>query len=312
MVEISASQVRQLREATGAGMMDCKKALAETNGDYEAAVDWLRKKGLAAAAKKAGRVASEGLVGVAVSGSQGALVEVNSETDFVARNATFQAFVRAVAELALAAGGDVEKLKAMRYPGGNRTVQEEANQLIASIGENIQVRRTALLTATQGVVAFYVHNQAVPSDAKSGLGKIGVLVALQSTAPAGPLGTLGRQLAMHVAAAAPRFVAVADVDAAAKERERAILVEQARASGKAEEIIAKMVEGRLRKWYEEVVLSEQIYVIDGERKVAKVVEATAKEAGAAVAVKGFLRFALGEGIEKAAADFAGEVARMTQ
>jgi len=307
MSEISAAQVRQLREASGAGMMDCKKALAETGGDIEAAIDWLRTKGLAAAAKKAGRAASEGLVAVAVAGTKGALAEINCETDFVARNPQFQAFAGKVAELALGAGGDVETLKAKPYPGSGRTVAEESKSLVASIGENIQVRRTALLEVGRGAVAAYVHNQAAP-----GLGKIGVLVGLESTGDAKALSAVGRQMAMHVAAAAPRFARIEDVDPAARERERAILVEQARASGKPEEIIAKMVEGRLRKWYEEVVLSEQTYVIDGESKVTKVIAAAAQDAGAPVAIKGFIRFAVGEGVEKRSADFADEVAKLTR
>ncbi|MSO70800.1 MAG: elongation factor Ts [Alphaproteobacteria bacterium] len=307
MSEISATQVRQLREATGAGMMDCKKALAETKGDLESAVDWLRKKGLAAAAKKAGRAASEGLVAVAVSGTRGALAEVNSETDFVARNPLFQAFARAVAELALGAGGDVEKLKAAKYPGSGRTVDDEAKSLVASIGENIQVRRTAILEVGKGAVAAYVHNQAA-----LGLGKIGVLIGIESTGDTKAVGAVGKQLAMHVAAAAPLFARIDDVDPAARERERAVLVDQAGASGKAEEFIAKMVEGRLRKWYEDVVLSEQVFVIDGETKISKVLANAAKDAGAPVAIKGFIRFAVGEGVEKRSADFADEVAKLAR
>lgn len=303
MAEITASLVKELRDKTGAGMMDCKRALSETQGDLEAAVDWLRKKGLAAAAKKAGRVAAEGLVGVVAEGGKGVAVEVNAETDFVARNDQFQAFVRSVAQLSLAKGGDVEALKDAPYPGTDKTVGEQLTALIATIGENMSLRRAAALSVPQGVVASYVHNATVP-----GLGKIGVLVALESAGDAGKLAELGKQLAMHVAAANPQYLTVDAVDTSALDRERDVLREQARASGKPENIIDKMVEGRLRKFYEEVVLLEQIYVIDGESRVAKVVEAAAKEIGAPVKLAGFVRYALGEGIEKEQKDFAAEVA----
>jgi elongation factor Ts len=302
MAEITASLVKELREKTGAGMMDCKRALGETAGDIEGAVDWLRKKGLAAAAKKAGRVAAEGLVGVATSGNAGAVVEVNSETDFVARNEAFQNFVRQVAELALAKG-DLDQVKAAAFPGTGRNVAEELTHLVATIGENMSLRRIRRLEVGKGVVVSYVHNALVP-----GLGKIGVLVALESAADAGKLTALGKQLAMHVAAANPQFLTIADVDAASLERERDVLREQARASGKPDAIIDKMVEGRLRKYYEEVVLLEQIFVVDGETRIAKVVEAAAKEAGGPIKITAFARFALGEGIEKEQADFAAEVA----
>lgn len=306
MAEITAALVKELRDKTGAGMMDCKKALAETAGDIEEATDWLRKKGIASAAKKAGRVAAEGLIGLVVEGATGALVEVNSETDFVARNETFQGFVAAVARLALKAGGDVEKLAAMSYPGSTRSVKDELTEMIAKIGENMTLRRTASLTAGKGIVASYMHNAAA-----EGLGKIGVLVALESTGDAGKLASFGKQLAMHVAAANPQSVAVADLDQAAVERERGILREQAAGSGKPAEIVEKMVEGRLRKFYEDVVLLEQTFVIDGESRVSKAVEAAAKEAGAPINVTGFVRFALGEGIERGADDFASEVAKLT-
>ncbi len=303
MAEITASLVKELREKTGAGMMDCKKALTETGGDMEAAVDWLRKKGLSQAAKKAGRVAAEGLVGVATAGASGVVVEVNAETDFVARNENFQDFVTKVVALALEKGaGDVEALKAAAYPDTGRSVEEELTHQIATIGENMNLRRAARLAVGNGVVASYVHNQAVP-----GLGKIGVLVGLESTGDAGKLAEFGRQIAMHVAAASPQYLRVEDVDAAALERERQVLREQALASGKPEEIVDKMVEGRLRKFYEEVVLTEQIYVIDGESKVGKAVEGMAKELGAPVALTGFVRFGLGEGVEKEEKDFASEV-----
>ncbi|HEV7369087.1 translation elongation factor Ts [Arenibaculum sp.] len=303
MAEITASLVKELREKTGAGMMDCKRALGETEGNLEEAVDWLRKKGLAAAAKKAGRVAAEGLVAVATAATAGSVVEVNSETDFVARNDRFQAFATHAAELALTTGGDVEALKQAQFPGTGRTVGDELTNLVATIGENMNLRRAARLSVADGVVASYVHSALAPS-----LGKIGVLVALESTGDKERLEQLGRQIAMHIAAARPDALDIADVDSSALDRERNVLAEQARASGKPEEIISKMVEGRLRKYYEEVVLLEQTFVIDGENKVRKVVETVAKEIGAPVAVKGFVRFTLGEGIEKDEGDFAAEVA----
>jgi len=302
MAEITASLVKELREKTGAGMMDCKRALGETQGDIEGAVDWLRKKGLAAAAKKAGRIAAEGLVGVATSGTAGAVVEVNSETDFVARNEAFQNFVRQVADLTLA-NGEIEAVKAAAFPGSGRNVAEELTHLVATIGENMNLRRVLRLQVAKGAVVSYVHNALAP-----GLGKIGVLVALASAGDAGKLAALGKQLAMHVAAANPQFLTIADVDKASLDRERDVLREQAKASGKPDAIIDKMVEGRLRKYYEEVVLLEQLFVIDGETRIAKVVEAAAKEAGAPIAIAAFARFALGEGIEKEQADFAAEVA----
>ncbi len=302
MAEITASLVKELREKTGAGMMDCKRALGETAGDIEGAVDWLRKKGLAAAAKKAGRIAAEGLVGVATGGHAGAVVEVNSETDFVARNDAFQNLVRQIAGLALAEA-DIDAVKAAPFPGTGRSVAEELTHLVATIGENMNLRRVRRLEVANGVVVSYVHNALV-----AGLGKIGVLIALESTGDAGKLTAFGRQLAMHVAAANPQFLAIADVDAASLDRERDILREQAKASGKPDAIIDKMVEGRLRKYYEEVVLLEQIFVVDGETRVAKVVEAAAKEAGAPIKIAAFARFALGEGIDKGSSDFAAEVA----
>jgi len=303
MAEITATLVKELREKTGAGMMDCKRALSETSGDLEGAVDWLRKKGLAAAAKKAGRVTAEGLVGTAVGAGVGAVVEVNAETDFVARNETFQSFVRTVAELAREHGGDAEALKSVAYPGTGRNVGDELTHMIATIGENMSLRRSARVEVKNGVVATYVHNALAPN-----LGKIGVLVAVESTADRDRLGTLGRQLAMHVAAANPQYLDVASVDPAALERERSVLREQASASGKSGSIVDKMVEGRLRKFYEETVLLEQIFVIDGETRVGKVVEAAAKELGAPIKVTAFVRFALGEGIDRGTTDFAAEVA----
>jgi len=302
MTQITAGQVKQLRDKTGAGMMDCKKALTETSGDFEGAVDWLRKKGLAAAAKKAGRTAAEGLIGLALDGPRGAVVEVNSETDFVARNEQFQDFVRTAAERALNAGGDVEALSQAATQGG-ATVGEDLARLVGTIGENLILRRTAALSVDQGVVAGYVHNQAGP-----GLGKIGVLVALQSAGDAAALADLGKKLAMHVAAAAPAAVDKDGVDPSLLDREREILADQARASGKPEEIIAKMVEGRLRKYYDDVCLLEQTYVIDGETKVAKILEQAAKDLDGEVKVMGMVRFLLGEGVERSESDFAAEVA----
>jgi len=302
MAEITAALVKELREKSGAGMMDCKKALSENNGDIEAAVDWLRKKGLAAAAKKAGRVAAEGLVGVAAGGNKGAMVEINAETDFVARNDQFQDFVRKTTDIAVASGGDAEKIKNAAYPGGG-TVSEKLTNLIATIGENMSYRRSVGLSVGSGVVASYVHSATAP-----GLGKIGVLVALESTGDKEKLAALGKQLAMHVAAANPMSLSVAELDPAAIERERGVLAEQAKASGKPDNVIAKMVEGRLRKFYEDVVLLEQVFVVDGESRVSAVVERAGKEVGAPVKVTAFKRFALGEGIEKKVDDFAAEVA----
>ena len=303
MAQITAAQVKDLRDKTGAGMMDCKKALTETEGDLESAVDWLRKKGLAAAANKAERVAAEGLIGLVLDGKRGALVEVNSETDFVARNDGFQAFVRQAADLALGSGGDLEALLGVGYPDSDRTVAEELARLVGTIGENMILRRIAALSVEQGVVAGYVHNQIAP-----GLGKIGVLVALQSGGDPAALAGLGKKLAMHVAAAAPVAIDKDAIDPAVLERERDVLAEQARASGKPEEIIAKMAEGRLRKFYEEVCLLEQTYVIDGETKVRKVLDQAAGDLGGPVEVMGMVRFLLGEGVERAQSDFATEVA----
>jgi elongation factor Ts len=306
MAEVTAALVKELRDKTGAGMMDCKRALGESGGDIEVAVDWLRAKGLAAAAKKAGRVAAEGLVGVATRGTAGAVVEVNSETDFVARNELFQAFVRTVSALAVSGAGDAEALKEAPYPGTGRTVAGELTELVGRIGENLVLRRAQRLAVGHGLVASYVHNSLAP-----GLGKIGVLVALESDAPRDSggeaLAGLGRQLAMHVAAANPLYVDIASVPAAALERERAVLREQAAGSGKTEAIVERMVEGRLRKFYEEVVLLEQIFVIDGESRVGKVIDGVAKTAGAAIRVGGIVRYALGEGIERPPSDFAAEV-----
>src|SRR3990167_1274332 len=292
MSAISASMVKDLRDTTGAGMMDCKAALTETGGDMEAAVDWLRKKGLAKAAKKSGRTAAEGLVVAATKDGAGVLVEVNSETDFVARNEIFQKMAADIARVALGTSGTVDAVKAAAYPGSSMTVAEKVAEMVGSIGENMAVRRAAMVKA-EGVVAAYIHNQTV-----EGAGKIGVLVGLKSTGDKAKLAALGKQIAMHVAAARPLSGTVAELDPAVVEREKAVLADQARASGKPEEIIGKMVEGRLRKFYEESVLLEQIFVIDGETRVSKVIENAAKQIGAPIEFVGFTRLELGEGVER--------------
>jgi elongation factor Ts len=297
MAEITAALVKELREKTGAGMMDCKRALTETSGAVEDAVDWLRKKGLAAAAKKSGRVAAEGLVGVASVPAKAAMVEVNAETDFVARNETFQAFVSGVAKIALHVGEDLAAIGAAPFPGTGRTVAEELTHLIATIGENMTIRRARVLSVKQGAVASYMHQAVAP-----GLGKIGVLVAIEGSSEMAVLETLGRQVGMHVAATRPEALDISSVDPAALEREKVVLSEQARASGKPEAIIERMVEGRIKKYYEETVLLEQVWVHDGESRVAAVLQ----KAGANL--QGFARFQLGEGVEKKADDFAAEVA----
>jgi elongation factor Ts len=300
---ISAADVKQLREMTGVGMMDCKKALTETNGDIEAAVDWLRARGLAKAAKKADRVTAEGLVGVATDGRRAAVVEINSETDFVARNEQFQNIVGTVAKLALDADGDVAKLAEMPFPGAGHSVQAELTEAIAKIGENMNLRRTVTLSVTDGVVESYVHNAV-----KGGLGKMGILVALESTGDKAALAALGKQLAMHIAATNPLAIDPSELDQEVVARERSIILEQVKESGKPAEIAEKMVEGRLRKYYEEVTLLAQTFVIDGETKVADAIKNAEKEVGAPVKLTKFVRYALGEGIEKVETDFAAEVA----
>jgi elongation factor Ts len=303
MAEITAALVKELRDRTGAGMMDCKKALAENGGDIEASIDWLRTKGLAAAAKKAGRVAAEGLVGVATAGTKGALVEVNSETDFVAKNEQFQGFVTAVTGVALAGSlYAVEDLLAADFPAGG-SVQDALTHNVATIGENQNVRRAAGLSVGSGVVTGYVHNAAAP-----GMGKIGVLVALESSAGADVLEPLGKQLAMHVAAANPLALNGDDLDADLVARERSIAEEKAAQSGKPADIVAKMVEGSIAKFRKENALLSQLFVMDGKTPVAEVVAAAGKDVGASITLKGFIRFQLGEGIEKAESDFAAEVA----
>lgn len=302
MAEISASLVKTLREKTSAGMMDCKKALSEVNGDLEAAVDWLRKKGLAAAAKKAGRVAAEGLVGIASYGHNiAAVVEVNAETDFVSRNSQFQDLVKQVAEVAAKYEYTVESLAGSKLSSG-ATTQEAITNLIAVIGENMNLRRLQRLQVSNGVVASYVHSATTP-----GLGRIGVLVALESQGDVAKLQELGKKIAMHVAAANPQSLNIASVSPELLEREKAILTEQARSTGRPEDVIQKMIEGRVRKYYEEVVLLEQIFVMDGKTKISQVIEDTSKEIGYLITLKDFVRFALGEGIEKEVSDFAAEV-----
>jgi elongation factor Ts len=307
MANVTAQMVKDLRDKTGAGMMDCKTALAETGGDLEAAVDWLRKKGLAKAAKKAGRVAAEGLIGVAVGGDAGALVEVNAETDFVGRNETFKEFVTRVAEIAREVGGDVEKLHDAPLRKGGPKVKDAVAEMVAKIGENIAVRRAVALSVTPGVVSAYVHNAA---DGSKELGKIGVLVGLRSSADKTKLAALGKQIAMHIAAAAPLALTPEHLRPEVIERERDVQRELARQSGKPEAVIEKMIEGRMRKFYEESVLLSQVFVIDGETPVGKVVEKASKELGAPVEITGYYRFAVGEGIEKIESDFADEVKQM--
>ncbi|MFL2831332.1 MAG: translation elongation factor Ts [Candidatus Puniceispirillaceae bacterium] len=301
-MSITAAQVKELREKSGAGMMDCKKALNETNGDMDSAVDWLRTKGLAAAAKKSGRVASEGLVAASVSDGVGALIELNSETDFVSRNDEFQNFAKTLADIALGVN-DLDALKAANFPGAGRTVEEELTQKIATIGENMSLRRMQKVSVDEGLVVPYIHNAVA-----DGLGRIGVLVGLSSAADEASLADLGKQLAMHIAATSPASLSVDDLDPAMVQRERDVLIEQAKASGKPQDIAEKMVEGRMRKYYEEVVLLEQIFVVDGETKVKAVIEMASKDAGSAIALTAFSQFNLGEGVEKEETDFAAEVA----
>ena len=302
MANITAAMVKELREKTGAGMMDCKSALNETAGDLEAAVDWLRKKGLAKAAKKAGRVAAEGLVAVESAGHHAAIVEVNSETDFVARNDGFQAFVREAAKLALNAGDSIETLEAARFPGAEGTVKDKLQELIATIGENMTLRRVAKLSVEKGVIASYVHGQV-----SEGLGKIGVLVALESAGDVTVLSQLGRQIAMHVAATNPVALDASGVDAATVERESNILREKN--AGKPDHVMAKIVESGLKSYYKEVTLLEQPFVHDGSKTVSQVLKEAEGKAGSPVKLTGFVRYALGEGIEKEEApDFAAEVA----
>ncbi len=303
MAQITAALVKELREQSGAGMMDCKKALAENDGDLEAAVDWLRTKGLAAAAKKSGRVAAEGLVAVKAAGTKAAVIEINSETDFVARNEKFQQFVGDLAGVALEVGTDVETIKAAAYPGKSKPVGEVLTDNIATIGENMNIRRAVILEVENGLVATYVHNAVADN-----MGKIAVLVALKSDASEEVLVGLGKQLAMHVAAANPASLSEADLDPELVEREKQVQIEKAKESGKPMEIIEKMIVGRMRKYYEEVVLLNQVFVMDGESKVSDVIAKAAKDAGTAIELTAYARVEMGEGLEKKEDDFAAEVA----
>ncbi|SIQ00999.1 translation elongation factor Ts (EF-Ts) [Rhizobium sp. RU20A] len=307
MAEITAALVKELREKTGAGMMDCKKALAETNGDMEAAIDWLRAKGIAKADKKSGRTAAEGLIGVASSGTTAVVVEINSETDFVARNDAFQDLVRGVAKVALTTDGSVEAISAAQYPATGKSVHDTITDAIATIGENMTLRRAASLSVTDGVVATYIHNSVA-----DGLGKLGVLVALESTGDKEALSAIGRQVAMHIAATNPLAVRADEVDAAVAERERNVFIEQSRASGKPDNIIEKMVEGRMRKFFEEVALLSQAFVINPDLTVEAAIKEAEKTVGAPIVVKGMARLLLGEGVEKEASDFAAEVAAVAK
>lgn len=305
MADITAAMVKELRETTGAGMLDCKKALVEANGDMEQAVDWLRKKGLASAAKKSSRVAAEGLVAVAVDGNKGAAVEVNSETDFVAKNEIFQEYVEDAAKVALHCNGDVEAMKAFVCPkcADSKTFGERLTDMIAKIGENMNLRRAKVISVNNGVVCSYVHNAV-----RNGLGKIGVLVALESTADKAKLEELGKHIAMHIAATAPIALNIAGVAPEAVEHEKSIFAEQAKASGKPANIIEKMVEGRIRKFYEEVVLEEQAFIMDPDKKIKDIVADAAKECGAYIKLADFVFFKLGDGLQKKEEDFAAEVA----
>ncbi len=302
MANITAGMVKELREKTGAGMMDCKAALGEVEGDIEAAIDWLRKKGLAKAAKKAGRVAAEGLIGLATAGTKGVVVEVNSETDFVARNEQFQGLVRGIAGVALSTGDDVEAIKAAAFPAGG-TVAEAISSAIATIGENMNLRRAKELSVSEGVVASYLHGSV-----GEGLGKIGVLVALESAGKADDLAALGRQIAMHVAAANPQALDAAGVDAEVVARERDVLADKARATGKPDNVVEKIVESGLKTFFKEVTLLDQAFVHDPSKTVAQAVKESEGKVGGAIRVAGFVRFALGEGVEKQESDFAAEVA----
>ncbi len=303
MTEITAAMVKELRESTSAGMLDCKKALVECNGNMDEAVDWLRKKGLASAAKKASRIAAEGLVSVYVEGNRGAVVEVNSETDFVAKNEIFQEYVADAAIVALKSAGQVCDMKTFNCPKCGKTFEERLTDMIAKIGENMSLRRAEMLEVNDGVIASYIHNAA-----GANIGKIGVLVALESKADKAKLEEFGKHIAMHVAASSPLFLNIATVDPAAVEHEKSIFAEQAKASGKPENIIEKMVEGRVRKYYEEVVLEEQAYIMDPDKKVKDIIADTAKELGAEIKLIGFVRYKLGEGLQKKEEDFAAEVA----
>ena len=300
---LSASMVRELREKSGAGMMDCKKALVETDGNMEDAIDWLRKQGLSAVAKKSSRVAAEGLIGVCINGAQGAMVEINSETDFVARNELFQNFVKKCTNLVLTNKSDVDSLKALPFPDTDRSVDQELTNNIATIGENMNIRRTEYLEVSEGVLVSYIHNKVTDN-----LGKLGVIVAIESQAKETQLLDVGKQIAMHIAATSPKSLNIEDLDSELIEREREVLIDQAMSSGKPKEIAEKMVQGRLQKFFQEVVLNEQVSVIDGETKIKDVIKKLSKDVGTEVKISNFKILKLGEGIEVAENDFAAEVA----
>jgi elongation factor Ts len=300
---ITASMVKELRDKTGAGMMDCKAALGESGGDLEAAVDWLRKKGLAKAAKKAGRVAAEGLIGVALTPSKGIVVEVNSETDFVARNDLFQGLVKMIADVALDAGANVDKILAARV--GDRTVADAITETIAKVGENMALRRAAALSVGKGIIASYVHNSVA-----DGLGRIGVIVALESTGNADEIKAFGRMVAMHVASANPQAIDASGLDAATIEREKNVLAEKFKAQGKPANVIDKIVESGLRTFYKEVCLLDQSFIFDDKKSVAQALKESEAKAGAPIKIGGFVRFALGEGVDRPEGDFGGEVAAL--
>jgi elongation factor Ts len=304
MTTVTADQIKHLRETTGAGMLDCRKALTENNGNMEEAIDWLRKKGLSAAAKKSGRIAAEGVVAVAVKGLQGAVIELNSETDFVAKNEQFQTLAREIAQLSVNHSiSDVEALKNAKDASG-AAVSEKITGAIATIGENMNLRRSAIMSVSKGVIASYVHNAVAP-----GMGKIAILVALESEGDAAKVEAFGKQIAMHIAAARPDALTTAEVTGDKLDRERAVYREQAAASGKPADVIEKMIEGRIRKYYEEVVLLEQLFVVDGKTKISQAIADASKNIGSPITITGFVAFRLGEGIEKAASDFAAEVAK---
>jgi len=303
MTSFKLDDVKKIRDLTGAGMMDCKKSLEEVSGNFDEAVDWLRKKGISKASKKSSRVAAEGLVGICVNGKKGVLVEINSETDFVSRNSLFQDFVASVTKTALKVDGDIEVLKSTNFEGSSHDIATELTNMVAKIGENMNLRRASMLSVSTGIVGSYIHNATCENA-----GKIAVLVGLESSANQADLLPLAKQIAMHIAAANPEALSIEDIDPSSLEREKNVLMEQARASGKPEEIIEKMMHGRLRKYYEEIVLLEQLFVIDGETKISKVIENEAKKLGSPIKLVGYVSYKLGDGIEKEESDFAAEVA----
>ena len=300
---LSASMVKELREKSGAGMMDCKKALIETDGRLEDAVDWLRKQGLSAVAKKSNRVAAEGLIGITIKDNSGAIIEINSETDFVARNELFQNFVKTCSELVLSSKNDIDILQNLPFPNANRSVNEELINNIATIGENMNIRRAEYLEVSKGVLISYVHNSVA-----EGLGRLGVLVALETGVQNNNIKEIGKQIAMHIAATSPKSINIEDLDSEVVERERQVLIDQAMSSGKPKEIAEKMVQGRMHKFFQEVVLNEQVSVIDGETKIKDLIKRTSLELKTEIKIKGFKVLKLGEGVEIEESDFAAEVA----